>query len=171
MSDSSSTLVLVLSDILGGEEEVLRSAPKPFVALSEVGQVCRLAPSVRSSVPEAAWLGIDPVVVNLAPGPLVVAALGVDPPDKSVHFQLDLLSVDEEGKVVAPDALPTPAEMLAVKEAGSRLATKRLTALFGDRFIHGLVWEQGSLDLGCTPSSEAVCLGVHTILPQGDGEP
>ncbi|MFX6823313.1 hypothetical protein ABTH33_20400, partial [Acinetobacter baumannii] len=45
---------------------------------------------------------------------------------------------------------------------------KRLTPVFGPRLTHGLVWEEGSLDLGTrTPP---VGESVHTGLPEGDGE-
>jgi 2,3-bisphosphoglycerate-independent phosphoglycerate mutase len=168
VTENPPALVVVLERVVGAED-VLRSAPADMRALAAQAEVFRLAPIEQVGVPEAAWLGIDPETVKLAPGPIVVAALGVDPPERSVHFELSLLSVDEDGLVNRPPTPPNDQEMRALAAAGARLATKRLIPVFGHRLTHGLVWEEGSLDLGTSSPVEGSPVYAH--LPEGDGEP
>ncbi|HZH98332.1 MAG TPA: hypothetical protein VEX38_05125, partial [Fimbriimonadaceae bacterium] len=99
--------------------------------------------------------------------PLTVAALGADPPGKSVHFHLSLLSLIDG---VARPAEPTEEEVRHILSASERLNTKRLTVVPGAGCDHGLVWENGSLDLGTTPAEEVCGHPVRSHLPQGDGE-
>jgi len=166
--DNPPALVVVLEGLVGGED-LLRSGPTEMRALASQSEVFRLAPPAEKVVREAAWLGIDPETVKLAPGPIIVAALGADPPERSVHFELSLLTLDDRGLVQRPETPPNDQEMRELATAGARLATKRLTPVFSTRLTHGLVWEEGSIDLGTSAPTEGEPVQGH--LPEGDGEP
>lgn len=138
--------------------------------MAEWGKVVRLGKREDGGVFEAGWLGVRPGTVGMAQGPLTVAALGYEPPERSVHFHLSLMSVGEDGALglVSDDLLAE--DVRAVMDAAERLATKRLTPVRGRGVDHGLVWEDGSLDLGVTSSGEAAGRDWRSVLPEGDGE-
>lgn len=164
-------VVLVLPHLLSHPESdsVLREPPRGLAALMERARVFRLHGLPPHRVPEASWIGLDPARIDLEQGPLTVAALGADPPERSVHFHLSLLGVDDQGLVQpVPDA--SADEAARALEAARVLQTRDLTILPGERQDHGLVWENGSLDLGVSRPDEAYGFGVHQRLPQGDGE-
>jgi 2,3-bisphosphoglycerate-independent phosphoglycerate mutase len=119
--------------------------------------------------PEAAYLGLDPALTRIASGPLVVAALGAEPPPKSVHFHLSLISFEDDH--VAPIPLIVPAaDLEIIKNAVGKLDTRTLTIVWGDNLDHGLVWEDGSIDLGTSPPTGQLS-PYRAHLPEGDGEP
>ena len=108
--------------------------------------------SRESITPEAAWLGLRPESLVLQDGPLMVSALGADPPDGSVHFHLSLMSLI--AGVASTPSVAVPAQHVkTLMEAARQLNTRRLTIVEGEGFDHALVWEEGSLELGTVPRS------------------
>lgn len=163
--------ILIVPDWIGGpgEESLLRENMPALNSLAERGRVVRLALPPPASVPEAAFLGLDPSRVDMAQGPLTVAALGFDPPERSVHFHLSLMSV---GVTLEQSQFKVPSEDLrTIVEAARRLDTRVLTFVLGDDRDHGLVWEDGSIDLGTVSPVDAEGKAVGEVLPEGDGEP
>ena len=119
--------------------------------------------------PEAAYLGLDPALTRIASGPLVVAALGAEPPPKSVHFHLSLISFIDDNLTPIPMVVP-PADLEVIKDTVRKLDTRDLTIVWGDNVDHGLVWEGGSIDLGTAAPSQPLS-PYRACLPEGDGEP
>ena len=170
-------------------ESALRSLPAALQHIVEHGSVVKLSPISASATPEAAFLALDPEQVQIAQGPLTVAALGHRPPEGSVHFHLTLATVDEDGvlREVPKETLETPDghrsqarmeprppggqdEVAEVLDEAKRLATKTLTPLLGELLDHALVWEDGWLDLQTTPPGEANGQALFGRLPRGEGE-
>ncbi len=150
-------IVLVLPGFSPGER-------LPNLArLAELGRVRRLTPI--NGIPEAAWLGLPPT--RIADGPLIVAALGHEPPERSIQFHLSLLGV-EDGTIVSPPP-PSAAEAAVVAALLLKLNTKRITALAGPGPDHALVMEE-YWDLGTTPRDEAIGKPLHSVLPEGEAE-
>ena len=153
-------------------ESALRPLPEALRHVVEGGSVCKLAPLPVGATPEAAFLALDPSVVQVAQGPLTVAALGHRPPERSVHFHLTLCSVDAAG-TLQPAQLegPAPAQELdAVFIAVERLKTASLTPLRGEDLDHALVWESGSTENRTVPPSDAFGTPYLQNAPQGEGE-
>ena len=175
-------------------ESALRPLPEALRHVVEGGSVCKLAPLPVGATPEAAFLALDPNAVQVAQGPLTVAALGHLPPERSVHFHLTLCSVDAAGALqpaqlegrppgrpagdaqehVPPYAQervpPWGPELDAVFLAGERLKTASLTPLRGEDLDHALVWEKGSTDNRTVPPSDAFGTPYLQNAPQGEGE-
>ena len=127
------------------------------------GRVRRLSP-VRGT-PEAAWVGLPPLAI--ADGPLVVAALKAEPPERTMQFHLSLLGLDG---VLGMPPPPSADEEAALRPLLKRLDTKRLTALVGEGLDHALVLD-GWWDLGTTAAQEAAGKPMAESLPEGDLEP
>lgn len=161
--------VLILPGLAGEGESILRDPPAALRPVVESGQVGRLSAPVPAQVPEAAAFGVSPETIDLAPGPIAVAALGVDPPERSVHFHLSLLSLDASGALALPKSAP-PGDAAQLLEAARRLDTERLKIVPGIGLDHGLVWEDGSIDLGCTTPVDGQGRPLEQVLPEGDGE-
>lgn len=164
--------VIVVPGLCGrpGEETVLRGAGEALAELAARGEVFALRAMPRVETPEAAWLGLDPASVALRPGPLAVAAFGADPPERSVHFQVDVLSLEEDA-LALPDAGPGGAEQRRLQELARRLETPRLRWVEGEGLCHGLVWEGGSIELETLAPDACAGRPWASSLPQGDGEP
>lgn len=165
-------LILIIPDWLAapGGESVLRQSLSGLNRLTEIGSIKRLAPIQEVSVIEAAYLGLNPYEVHLAQGPLTVSALGFDPPERSVHFHLSLLSLDTTGKAkVIENAIP-PDLSSQVFKILKRLDTSRLTVLEGRDVDHALVWEDGSAEMRCNSPIEANGAPYTSRMPEGDGE-
>ena len=160
-------LVLVVPGLVG-EESVLRGF-RAWDPLVESGFVIRAKGYQGFGLREASFLGMEPETIPDAPGPFLVAALKHDPPERSVHFVLSLLSVNEDGLVSRP-AEYSDAEVAEVLAATEKLSTKRLTPLVGRGLEHGLVWEEGSLDLAICSADELIGEAWGDRLPEGDGE-
>lgn len=147
---------------------VLASKKAYWTRLVERSQVFRVSPLPPTGLHEAAWLGLEPTSVEASPGVLTVAALGADPPPRSVHFSVTPL-------VLAEDVLLLPATKLTADEnrqlvvCAERLNTSRLTFIKADSPDFGLVWTEGSLELGTREPSQIG--NYRASLPQGDGEP
>jgi 2,3-bisphosphoglycerate-independent phosphoglycerate mutase len=163
--------ILVLPDLLAEtpEDSSLIPAPPTLERLSSRGRVLRLAAPRESTVPEAAWIGLDPSSISAGQGALTVAALGFEPPVNSVRFHLSLMSLSD-GQADWPQERPNRTEERLIMEAAQRLTTKRLTVIEGRRLDHGLVWEAGSLDVRTVPASEVLGRPIRPNLPEGDGE-
>jgi 2,3-bisphosphoglycerate-independent phosphoglycerate mutase len=164
------TLIIPQALALQEERSVLLQGLPNLIRMAELGIVERLAPMNPLGTPEAAWLGIDPARIELAQGPLVVGALGADPPPFSTQFHLSLLSVVEDKILVESRRLPAE-QVRQVLEVGRRLETKSLKIVEGEGRDHGLVWENGSLDLFTRSPAEAAGKALRQCLPEGDGEP
>jgi hypothetical protein len=163
--------VIVVPDWLSSPEgdSVLRQSLPALCSFAERGDLLKLKPFKAAPTPEAAWLGCDPSTIALEEGPLVVAAFGYDPPEKSVHFALSLLAF-EDGKAKRPAERVTDDELAAIWQATDKLRTSKLTPVRGEGFGHGLVWEDGSLDLGTTHLEKVDGQEIHSYLPEGDGD-
>ncbi|MCW5936129.1 MAG: hypothetical protein KIT11_02335 [Fimbriimonadaceae bacterium] len=150
-----------------GQASLLADLRGGWKSLPEQGRVVRLPPA--DGFDERTWLGIAPEGAPPAQGPLTVAALGFEPPERSVHIHLSLASLDEAGRIhtLPPRGLLVGREAV---EAAKILDTDRLTLLAADGVDHGLVWESGSIELGLTPLAEAAGEDYRARLPDGDGE-
>lgn len=134
-------IVLVVPHLLAADpaESVLRSESTTLARLAQQSRVVRLAPLEAASVPECAFLGLRPGAVDIAQGPLTVAALGIDPPERSVHFHLSLLSLDDSGVIREPHPIPSEEQLAPVLDAMTRLSGRALTVVPGRGADHALV--------------------------------
>lgn len=162
--------VLIVPGLLSEpeSESYLRQKLPARSVLSEIGAMRKVASIPGSETPEAMVLGLGPDHVKLRQGPLTVSALGFDPPERSTHFHLSLMSFDD-GIASTPVLMPLPAEVELILSAAKRLDTKLLTVLKGEELNHGLVWESVG-DLGTTPASVVNGFPMTQHLPEGDGE-
>jgi 2,3-bisphosphoglycerate-independent phosphoglycerate mutase len=164
-------VVFILPDLLAASGPSIARQELPALAyMAERAAMWRLTGCEGGGTPELAWFGLPPESRSIAQGPLTVAALGADPPSGSVHFHVSLLSCDPAGRVAALGRPPSDAGTRTIVEAAHRLNTRRLTFVAGEAADHGLVWENGSLDLGVVPAAEALGRAVAEALPEGDGE-
>lgn len=163
-------LLVVLPGLLAAEGEVslLREAAPDLRRIAESAHVVRLRADSPEGIAEAAWLGLNPEQVSMPMGPLTVAGLGADPPERSVEFRLDLLNVDDLGIVNAHPGELDAASLRVLREAVSRLETPKLRWVDGFDRVHGLVWLQGSPDHETTPPDAAHEQSLPTVLPNGD---
>lgn len=152
-----------------GEQSALEQAGPGWRKLAEAGKVFRLSPSEPSLTPEAAWLGLDPADWPIPQGPLTVAALGKEPPDRSLLAHLTLGSLNDLGEAAAPGPV-TAEEGAEVLEAARALGTKRMTLLAGHEADHGLVWEDGPPEMRLRAWKEALGSPLAQVRPEGDGE-
>lgn len=151
-----------------GEASFLREVGPVWRRLSEEGEVFRLRSDPGALVPEAAWLGLDPAEVQMPVGPLTVAGLRADPPERSVEFRAEWLSVDDEGILEASPPGPSPQEAQAIHAQVARLETPRLRWVPGAERIHGLVWLEGAPDHVTFAPSDAAGRLLAAHLPLGD---
>lgn len=163
-------IVLIVPGMLSDPEgdSFLRQPLPALSKLTDLGALHKVAAIPPSETPEAMLLGLSPDLVHLRQGPLTVSALGFDPPERSTHFHLSLMSFDD-GTASTPAFLPTAAEVNAVMAGAKRLDTKWLTLLKGEALDHGLVWESLG-DMGTTPATTVAGKKVASYLPEGDGE-
>jgi len=165
-------VILVVPGLLKGgfNNDLLREKNEALSRFAETSVVGRIAALPNCEAPEAAFLGIDPTMVKVAQGPLTVAALRHDPPERSVHFHLSLASIDNSELIQSVSHLPDSIEEAEIKSLVQTLDSKKLTLLWGEGVDHALVWEDGSIDLGCIPLNDAIGKRVDKVLPEGDGE-
>jgi 2,3-bisphosphoglycerate-independent phosphoglycerate mutase len=163
-------VALIIPNWLGAHgESVLRQSLPALHSFAERSKLQKLTPNNPTKTPEAAWLGIDPNSIDLNDGPLIVSAFGYDPPARSVQFQLSLLSI-QDGIATKPKQKIPEEDLSAIWLASEKLNTKNLTAVKGEGTEHGLVWEDGSLDMQSTPAAEVGGKPIAGSLPEGDGE-
>jgi len=162
--------VLILPGLLSLPEgdSLLRQGLPALSNLCERGTFSKVAPIPESDTPESMVLGMSPNSVRLNQGPLTVSALGFDPPERSTHFHLSLMSFCD-GIVSKPTLLATQNDVDVILSLAKRLDTKLLTVLKGESFDHALVWEALG-DLGTSSAVDADGKLMKEHLPQGDGE-
>ena len=163
------TVVIVpglLSD--PNSDSFLRQSLPSLSVLTELGTIKKVAAIPESETPEAMLVGLGPDRVTLRQGPLTVSAFGFDPPERSMHFHLSLMSF-EDGIATVPTVLPTPEEEEKLLTEAKRLNTKLLTVLRGEELNHALVWESVG-DVGLTSSATLNGKSMAQHLPEGDGE-
>jgi 2,3-bisphosphoglycerate-independent phosphoglycerate mutase len=150
-----------------GQAPLFENEPAAIARMRRRGELFR----VRTRFPgfEAEWLGLETAPGDLSQGVLTVAALGADPPERSTHFHLSLLSTDGDS-IQVPEYVPEEQELEAIWSQARRLETSLLKLVKGRALDHGLVWEEGSLDLACRTREEAATQGFRPSLPEGDGE-
>src|SRR5207302_8210503 len=180
--------VMIIPDLvsLEGSDSALGQRLPALARFTESGELVKCTPvpideapadlgpwdakrMVAQSTREAAWLGMDPRRVVLQDGPLIVSALAADPPSGSVHFHLSLMSL-ETGAARRLSVRVPALHLTAVLEAAKKLNTKWLTVVNGEDADHGLVWEEGSLELGVAPAFAIEGRSINELLPEGDGE-
>jgi len=149
-------------------ESYLRQNLPSLARLTELGSIRKVSATPESETPEAMLLGLGPATVTLKQGPLTVSALGFDPPERSTHFHLSLMSFDD-GVATVPQVLLQAADVDQLMAAAKRLDTKLLTVLKGGQLNHALVWESVG-DLGTTAASSVDGKLIAGVLPEGDGE-
>jgi hypothetical protein len=152
-----------------GGDSVLRQNLSGLSRLAELGELGKLSSLPRTETPEQLVLGMAPGSVELAQGPLTIAALGADPPDRSTHFHLSPMALVDNILHTHPLDLPPEQVDLAMARIAI-LNTSTLTIVPGEGQDHGLVWE-GRGDLGTTSPPEADGKPYRECLPQGDNEP
>ncbi len=91
-------VTIVVPGWLAGNDgdSILRQSLPALARLAEAGELAKVAPLPEVETPEALLLGLAPDKVRLAQGPLMVAALGADPPERSTHFHLSILSLTDD---------------------------------------------------------------------------
>ncbi len=136
--------------------------------MAELGEVQKVPALGPIETPEAAYLGMRPEEAQIPQGPLTVAALGADPPERSTHFHLSLMGF-QDGEVRQSSLLLSSEELRTVLDHVPRLNTKTLTFVEGEDRDHGLVWE-GLGDMRTIPPDEADGKPIKTVLPEGDAE-
>lgn len=160
-------IILHLPNWLAPDGPSVLDRPGPaWQRLVSRGQVRRLRPV--AGMREAAWLGLDPERTQASDGVLMVAALGADPPPRSAHFAVSPLVLEDETLRVPTTTLRDDEQREMVRCA-ERLNTGRLTFVAGSRQLHGLVWEDGSVDVRTLRPEEVG--SYRSSLPEGDGEP
>lgn len=163
-------IIFIAPDWLSVEgESVLRQNLTGLSRLAERGDLFKLSPLPNSATPESQVLGLAPNQVELAQGPLMISALRADPPERSTHFHLSLMSLDDARLHQHQFDLP-PEQVDIVMARAKSLNTKTLTIVAGEGIDHGLVWE-GLGDLGTFSPAESEGKDYRDCLPSGDNEP
>lgn len=158
-------LALSLPGLLSDESHsVLRDPPPTLGRMVSEGDVCRLNSAWGPGSP----IGL-PADFRPPAGPLHVAAFGADPPSRSVQFALSLGTMTDAQVGILPRPLP-PAQVAECIENLKRLDTRMLKLVEGWGAHHGLVWLDGSPEVGCHELG-LVPVSYRTHLPVGDGEP
>ena len=149
-------------------ESYLRQKLPAFSLMAELATLSKVAVTPPTTTPEAMLLGLRASAIHLAQGPLMVSALGFDPPERSTHFHLSLMSFDD-GVASSPGMLPTPEEVDVILKEAQRLNTKALTVLKGEELNHAAVWE-GLGDMYTTSADEVQGQFINGLFPQGDAD-
>lgn len=162
--------ILVIPGLLSGPESEsdLRQKLPHLSAMAEMGVLQRVATPPANETPEAMLLGMSPATVDLRQGPLTVSAFGFDPPGRSTHFHLSLMSLSDN-VLTLPRLLPKPEDLDVLMAAAVRLNTKLLTVLKGETLDNALVWEALG-DLGTKSPAAVGGQNIFGSLPEGDGE-
>ncbi|QYK54110.1 MAG: hypothetical protein KF824_04240 [Fimbriimonadaceae bacterium] len=159
--------VLILPEALKqGVGSIWEEPPVGLRYFADHGEVFKL--SLLEATPELEYVGLSGVS-KLPRGPLVLSAFGVDPPERSVQFEMSLLSVSDEGLIGEVGKISS-SKLRGLDKEFAKLATKDLTPVFGELTTHGLVWENGSLELGVTAPNDIFGKVYGYGLPEGDGE-
>lgn len=160
------SVVILPNSLAQGIGSIWEEPPAGLRYLADHGDVFKLSP--LEATPELEFIGLSGAN-KLPRGPLILSAFGVDPPERSVQFEMSLLSVHEDGVIGEIGRISTE-EAKGLGEHFAKLATKEMIPVFGELLTHGLVWENGSLDLGVTAPSDVLGKNYGQGLPEGDGE-
>ncbi len=151
-----------------GGDSVLRQKLANLDRFANQGQVGKIASLPVAATKEALYLGMEAKEIHLEQGPLTVSALGFDPPERSTHFHLSLLTYIDGLAYEVTEVLELSVTDKLMEEA-KRLDGKLLTTLVGEGTDHALVWEALG-DLGTTNAADLVGKKILGHLPDGDGE-
>lgn len=160
--------MLIIVPGLVGEPSILRQKLPTLERIAELGSLFRLQPVPQVETPEAIYLGLRPNEGQLRQGPLTISALGADPPPRSTHFHLSLMSfADGVARQIKVEVAPE--EQRRVMDLAKKLNTKLLTVVEGEGLDHGLVWESVG-DFHTTSAMEVDGKPIRGHLPEGDNE-
>ncbi len=162
-------IVLIIPELLSLAEPFLDRSLPNLQALAASSTLFRLSRLEDVETPEARFLGLRPSDAALRQGPLTVAALGADPPSRSLHFHLSLLSIVGD-TVLEPAPLPTDEELRPLLAASEKLNTRLLTIVASSGLDHGLVWEALG-EMETAPVGTLLGEPLRGHYPVGDGEP
>src|SRR4051812_26415208 len=123
-------IVVIVPELLG-EPSVLRQKLPALQPMAELGRLFKLQSMPPVETPEALYLGLNPDQGQLRQGPLTVSALGADPPERSTHFHLSLMSL-EDGVARIPKVEIAPEEQREIMSLAKKLNTKSLTVVEGE---------------------------------------
>lgn len=158
--------IIVLKGLLGSSEgESLFADIEGFRKIGFGSKILKfeLEPD---EVLEASLLGHSNLILDQ--GPLTVAALGWNPPERSLHFHVSMLSLQGDDIQFVIKG-PSAEELAVIDVQLERLNTKSLTILKGEGLDNGLVCEK-QLDIRTYRPSEAIQAGFMNSQPFGDGE-
>lgn len=157
--------IVVFPDLLAGDERLsVAREIEVFQRLSEVTTLCRfeLRDEQTFNTELLQYKGKP-----LSPGVLTVAALGWDPPERSTHFHVSLLSATDDQITTPQPASSEEAKILWAEL--QKLNTKSITLLQGEGLDYGLVWER-RVDLLTQTPEYLKENGLKASLPEGDLE-
>jgi hypothetical protein len=160
-------IVVIVPDLLG-DPSILRQKLPVLEALAEMGRLFKLLPVPKIETPEALYLGLRPDEGQLRQGPLTVSALNADPPERSTHFHLSLMSFSD-GIARLPGVEISADDQRVIFDLAKKLNGKLLTIVEGAGVDHGLVWESIG-DLGTTSASDVDGKPMRSHLPEGDAD-
>lgn len=138
-----------------------------LIERSTIRKVMSLA---EFETPEWAALGVNPEGKRVPGGPILISAMKLEPPPRDVLFQMTLMSLSD-GVASQIESLPSESEIFHIGQAAKKLETSALKIAWWKNLNHGLVWANGSLDLGVKSPDQAVGKQLSAVLPEGDGEP
>jgi 2,3-bisphosphoglycerate-independent phosphoglycerate mutase len=163
--------VLIAPDLhdKNGEPSVIRSDIPILARFRGHGCLSKIMNPESKWIIEAEYLGLDSETISMQQGPLTIAALGYDPPDRSAHYHLSMLSI--EGEVVEIPKVQVHPELIdQILELSKKLNTTRITICGGAESNHGLVIEQGSPESETASPELAHGKLMRESLPKGDDE-
>ncbi len=152
-----------------GELSVIRSEMPCLARFRDHGTVSMVRNSEGKGNLEAEYLGLERDSVSMQQGPLTVAALGYDPPDRSAHYHLSLLST-KNGTIDIPKVQLDFETQRLVLDLSKQLNTRRITICESEGAEHGLVIENGSPESESTSPDQANGKPVQAVLPNCEDE-
>ena len=158
--------IIVLKGLLASDEDA--SIIRGLDVFQQVGEASKV---VRFELEpdqlfDAALLGHGDLVLDQ--GPLTVAALGINPPDRSLHFHVSLLSTSGD-TISSLSEPPSAIESMAIRKALAKLSTKNLTVLIGEGADHALVSDR-LMEIRTSKPTEAKTNGLEASMPIGEGD-
>lgn len=162
-------LICLLPGLLSDSEQnsVLRNAPPSLIRLAEEGMVFQLSESELSRN-SLEWFGLNSEKYFVPYGSAVIADLGAYPPERSVRMAVQILSLDESEKLSQITGKVNLEEKKEIEKIFMKLDSRKLVSVLGMQFEHGLVWENGSLELKMVDPYEAIGKSWNEVLPVGE---
>ncbi len=163
--------ILIAPDLhdRSGEISVIRSEMPCLPRFRDHGTVSMVRYSEGHGNLEAEYLGLERNSVSMQQGPLTAAALGYDPPDRSAHYHLSLLSTTN-GLIDVPKVQLDSETQRLILDLAKKLNTRRITFCEGEGSEHALVIESGSPESETTPPDQAIGKAVQAVLPNCEDE-